>query len=111
MAIDKPQIEITRPQICEFHSNFTSEWTPLPSGDLLHSELENGPVEIVDLPIDSMVISPSVFCSRLPEEIPLFFNNPVDWNPEIPGLVNVNKKRWNITIFNGKTHYFYGNFQ
>jgi len=23
----------------------------------------------------------------------------------IPGLVNVSKKLWNITMFNGKTHY------
>ena len=30
----------------------------------------------------------------------------------IPDLVNVNKKLMGkITIFNGKTHYFYGNFQ
>ena len=26
-------------------------------------------------------------------------------------LVNVNKKLWNITIFHGKTHYFYGHSQ
>ena len=26
-------------------------------------------------------------------------------------LVNVNKKLWKITIFYGKTHYFYGHFQ
>jgi hypothetical protein len=28
----------------------------------------------------------------------------------LPGLVNVNKKLWKITIFNGKIHYFYGHF-
>jgi len=26
-------------------------------------------------------------------------------------LVNVNKKLWNITMFNGKISYFYGHFQ
>ena len=26
-------------------------------------------------------------------------------------LVNVNKKLWKITMFNGKIHYFYGHFQ
>ena len=31
--------------------------------------IENCPVEIVDLPIDSMVIFASVFCKRLPEVI------------------------------------------
>ena len=29
---------------------------------------------------------------------------------KLPGLVNVNKKRWKITIFIGKNHYFYGHF-
>ena len=24
----------------------------------------------------------------------------------VPGLVNIEKKRWKITIFNGKIHYF-----
>ena len=26
-------------------------------------------------------------------------------------LVNVNKKLWKITMFNGKINYFYGHFQ
>ena len=29
-------------------------------------------------------------------------------NQRIPGLVNIYKKLWNITIFNGKINYFYG---
>ena len=34
----------------------------LHSGKHTKSDMENGPVEIVDLPIHSMVIFPSVFC-------------------------------------------------
>ena len=30
---------------------------------------------------------------------------------QIPGLVNVNKKLWKNISFNGKIHYFYGDFQ
>jgi hypothetical protein len=33
------------------------------------------------------------------------------WDDQRYPLVNVNKKLWKITIFHGKTHYFYGHFQ
>ena len=39
----------------------------MPSGKLTVCELEHGPVEIVDLPIDSMVIFQFAKCKRLPE--------------------------------------------
>ena len=52
-------------------------------------ELENGPVEIVDLPINSMVIFPSVFCKRLPGRVsPRFpFFHSIDGTrfPYVPG--------------------------
>ena len=36
---------------------FNGDLMEIHSGNLLHSELEHGPVEIVDFPINSMVIS------------------------------------------------------
>ena len=41
----------------------------IPSGKLTVCELEHGPVEIVDFPINSMVDLSIVFCHRLPGRV------------------------------------------
>ena len=41
----------------------------LPSGKHTKSDIENGPVEIVSFPINSMVIFPSVFWDCLPGRV------------------------------------------
>jgi hypothetical protein len=46
---------------------FNGIYDGIPSGNLLQVAIENGPVEIVDLPIDSMVIFQFAKCKRLPE--------------------------------------------
>ena len=49
---------------------FNGIYDGIPSGNLLQVAIENGPVEIVDLPIDSMVIFQFAKCKRLPDGIP-----------------------------------------
>ena len=46
---------------------FNGIYDGIPSGILLQVAIENGPVEIVELPIDSIVIFQFAKCKRLPE--------------------------------------------
>ena len=46
---------------------FNRIYDGIPSGNVLQVAIENGPVEIVDLPIDSIVIFQFAKCKRLPE--------------------------------------------
>ena len=48
----------------------------IPSGNLLQFAIENGPVEIVDFPIKSMVDRSIVFCKRLPGRVMIV----IHWN-------------------------------
>ena len=48
---------------------FNGIYDGIPSGNLLQVAIENGPVEIVDLPIDSMVIFQFAKCKRLADGI------------------------------------------
>ena len=54
---------------------------------------------------DQQVSSYARLDMGLPVGVPALFAH------KDPGMVNLNIKLWKITIFDGKTHYFYGHVQ